>query len=199
LTVTKKSSAHATPRAASADNHTLWQHAAAFAARAHRNQMRRDGRTPYVSHVVRVALTVTQVFECHDPLVLTAALLHDTIEDTTTDYDELEEKFGRQVAECVAALTKNMALPETRREDEYDQRLAEADWRARLIKLADVYDNFCDTETGPEEKEAKRRKEAYEKCLRALELAQPDSGRADTQRAIAAVESLIARYRKKPY
>ncbi len=89
----------------------LFQEAAAFAARAHRHQLRKDGRTPYVSHVVRVALTVTQVFWCDDPVVLAAALLHDTIEDTTTDYDDLAERFGKEVADCVAALTKNMTLP----------------------------------------------------------------------------------------
>src|SRR2546430_1073016 len=108
----------------SAPRPELFQEAAAFAARAHRHQTRKDGKTPYVSHLVRVALTVTQVFGCDDPIVLAAALLHDTIEDTTTDYDDLVERFGREAADCVAALTKNMSLPEKEREREYDHRLA---------------------------------------------------------------------------
>ena len=127
----------------------LFQEAVAFAARAHRHQLRKDGKTPYVSHVVRVALTVTQVFGCDDETVLCAALLHDTIEDTTTDYDDLAERFGKPITDCVAALTKNMSLPEDAREDEYDRRIAKATWRARLVKLADVYDNFCDIESWP--------------------------------------------------
>ena len=63
--------------------------AVAFAARAHRPQVRKDGQTPYVSHVFRVAMIVTQVFGVHEPKILTAAVLHDTIEDTTTDYDDI--------------------------------------------------------------------------------------------------------------
>jgi (p)ppGpp synthase/HD superfamily hydrolase len=52
-----------------------------------------------------VALTVRQVFGVDDEVALAAALLHDTIEDATTDYDDLIEAFGREVAEAVAALT----------------------------------------------------------------------------------------------
>src|SRR5262249_26269912 len=161
-----------------ADRPQLFQDAAAFAARAHRHQLRKDGRTPYISHVMRVALIVTQVFWCDDAVALAAALLHDTIEDTTTDYDELVERFGKDVADCVAALTKNMALPEMEREREYDARIAKADWRVRLVKLADTYDNFCDVGTWPKEKKSEQRHEAYKKCLRAIELAQADG--ADT-------------------
>src|SRR6185436_5378978 len=122
----------------------MWQEATAFAARAHEHQKRRDGRTPYFAHPVRVALTVRDLFACADQTALCAALLHDTIEDTMADFDEIEEAFGRPVARCVAALTKNMALPEKERERDYDARLGAADWRARLVKLADVYDNLCD-------------------------------------------------------
>lgn len=121
-----------------------WQHAASFAARAHAGQLRKDGRTPYVAHVFRVALTVRHVFACDDETALCAALLHDTIEDTATDYDDVEKHFGEAVADCVAALTKNMLLREDRRERDYDARLADAPWQARLVKLADVYDNACD-------------------------------------------------------
>jgi (p)ppGpp synthase/HD superfamily hydrolase len=172
----------------------LWQDAAAFAARAHRHQIRKDDRTPYVSHVFRVAMTVRDVFGCEDGTVLAAALLHDTIEDTTTDYEDLEERFGREVADIVSFLTKNMAMPEEEREEEYDARLAMADWRARLIKLADVYDNYCDVKNWPiTEQSGDRTAKAREKCLRALELAAADRGRPETERAVGVVRALIAR------
>src|SRR5712671_6096092 len=122
----------------------LWQQAASFAARAHLNQVRKDGSTPYFSHPARVAMTVAHVFGCEDEVVIAAAFLHDTIEDTQTDYDDIEEHFGKPVADCVAALTKNMILPESRREKDYYERLRRADWRARLVKLGDAYDNYCD-------------------------------------------------------
>lgn len=172
---------------------SILQDAAAFASRAHRHQVRKDGRTPYASHVFRVALTVRQVFGCEDPVVLAAALLHDTIEDTTTDYDDLHGRFGAGVADCVAALTKNMALREGEREAEYDARLARADWRARLVKLADAYDNLCDARTsaaGVEEK-------YFTRCLRALGLAGADRGRPEIDRAVRALEDLMAQERAR--
>src|SRR5207249_11061268 len=86
--------------------------AVAFAARAHDGQTRKDGRTPYVSHVFRVCLILRHVFGLDDSQALTAAALHDTVEDTTTDFDDVEESFGRDVAEWVAALSKDKRLPE---------------------------------------------------------------------------------------
>ena len=118
--------------------------AAAFAARAHRHQVRKDRETPYVSHVVRVCLVVRHVFGFDDPKMLAAALLHDTIEDTSTDCDDIIEQFGDEVAAWVAALTKDMRLPEDPREAEYKQTLAAAPWQVKACKLADIYDNLGD-------------------------------------------------------
>lgn len=167
------------------------QEAIAFASRSHRNQVRRDGRTPYSSHVMRVMTTCAVVFACPDPVILAAAALHDTIEDTTTDYEDIAEKFGKDVAECVAALTKNMALPEEAREREYDARLAAAPWQARLIKLADVFDNLCDIESyAPEKREAKRR-DAIDRAKRAVALAMPDAHHPPVATGIGAVLTLL--------
>lgn len=171
----------------------MWQLAAAFAARAHRHQLRKDGSTPYFSHVVRVAFTVSQVFGCQDETTLAIALLHDTIEDTTTDYDDLAEKFGEVVADGVAALTKNMALKEAIREPAYDAQLAQAPWYVRLVKLADAYDNLCDTPTVKPEQVAERRKEALVRARRAIALANADAAEhPETRTAIAALGKLMA-------
>jgi len=185
------------PASLSTDRRELFQEATAFAARAHRHQLRKDGRTPYISHVTRVALTLTQVFRCDDPIALAAALLHDTIEDTTTDYDDLHERFGKEVADAVAALTKNMTLPEKEREEEYHDRIARADWRVRLVKLADVYDNYCDVDSWPKDKQAKQRRKAYEKCEEAIKVARTDAKDPLMATAIQAVERLIAANRKR--
>src|SRR5438132_11061847 len=90
--------------------------AVAFAARAHRGQLRKDGATPYVSHVFRACLVVRHVFGFDDERMLTAALLHDTIEDTTTDFDDVTERFGPEVAAWVACLSKDKRLPDDQRE-----------------------------------------------------------------------------------
>jgi guanosine-3',5'-bis(diphosphate) 3'-pyrophosphohydrolase len=172
----------------------LWQRAASYAAWAHRHQVRKDGRTPYVAHVFRVAMTVSQVFGHGDETTAAVALLHDTIEDTTTDYEDLERRFGAVVADGVALLTKNMALPEPRREAAYDAQLAGAPWWVKLVKLADVYDNVCDVDTSSPEHVAERRRDALEKCRRAVVLARGDASAEPTLlKAAALVEALVAR------
>jgi (p)ppGpp synthase/HD superfamily hydrolase len=123
----------------------LLYRASNLASQLHRHQLRKDGVTPYIAHLHRVAMHLRHVFGCDDPTILAAGLLHDAIEDTTADFDEIAEATTPGVASLVAALTKDMRLPEAEREAAYDQQLAAAPWQARLIKLADVYDNLCDS------------------------------------------------------
>jgi (p)ppGpp synthase/HD superfamily hydrolase len=119
--------------------------AIAFAARAHRHQLRKDGQTPYFSHPVRVAFIANQVFGLTDRRVLTAAVLHDTIEDTTSDCDDIIERFGLDVAQWVAALTKDKRLPDEEREKAYAAGLATGGWQVHVCKFADIYDNLLDS------------------------------------------------------
>jgi guanosine-3',5'-bis(diphosphate) 3'-pyrophosphohydrolase len=169
----------------------FFQEACGFAARRHRFQTRKDGSTPYVAHLMRVALTVTIVFECADRVAVLAALLHDTIEDTTTDYEDVEERFGADVADCVACLTKNMALPEKERDTEYEERLSRGPWQARLVKLADCYDNLSDA--GSEAKgEKPRLPKAIEHARMALRITKDEPGPGGvTGRARAKLEALV--------
>lgn len=166
----------------------LLQRATSFAARAHQHQLRKDNATPYIAHPVRVALIVEHLFGCRDMNAIAAAILHDTIEDCKVDYDDIESRFGTDVAMLVVALTKNMLLRENAREADYDARLAAADWRARLIKLADTYDNY--TDTAGISPDMKRR--ATERIHRAIALATPDAAHhPETKAAIAAVIALV--------
>jgi guanosine-3',5'-bis(diphosphate) 3'-pyrophosphohydrolase len=119
--------------------------AIAFAARVHRYQLRKDDKTPYASHVFRVCLILRHVFGIDDPRVLQAAVLHDTIEDTTTDCDDLSERFGADVAGWVACLSKDKRLPEKEREAAYVAGLAKAPWQVKACKLADIFDNLVDS------------------------------------------------------
>lgn len=89
-------------------------------------------------------MTVRHVFGIDDEVALCVALLHDTIEDTTTDYDDLSREFGREVAEAVACLTKDTRLPEDLREAVYHAVIAGGPWQARVVKLADAFDNVTD-------------------------------------------------------
>ena len=145
---------------------TPWQRAASFAARKHAGQLRKDGQTPYFAHPVRVAMIVRHVFGQADETALVAALLHDVIEDTTVDYDELKDEFGGDVADAVAALSKDSRLPEEQREAEYDRQLSVASWQARLVKLADVYDNYCDARSDQERAKYAEKAERAIRCAR---------------------------------
>ncbi len=140
------------------NTHEPLMEAIAFAARAHAGQKRRDGKTPYVSHVFRVAMTLALVFGVRDPEMLTAAVLHDTLEDTNTDFDDLEERYGRKIAYWVALLSKDKRLPEAEREKAYQRQLATAPSEVKLIKLADMHDNFLDSKNARPKQAKKTRK-----------------------------------------
>jgi guanosine-3',5'-bis(diphosphate) 3'-pyrophosphohydrolase len=166
------------------------QDAVAFAARAHDGQYRKDGATPYISHVLRVCLIVRDLFAFDDPRMLIAAVLHDTIEDTTTDFDDIEERFGREIATWVAYLTKDKRLPDDERERAYLDRLMEAPWQVQVCKLADIYDNLCDVANLPSARRphALHRAEQYFVALKQTKA-------PEAMKPIALVERLLAELR----
>ena len=129
------------------DEFSLVLQATAFAARAHRHQIRKDARTPYVSHPFRVCMILRELLGVADPECLATALLHDTIEDTTTDYDDIREAFGPNVARWVALLTKDKRMEEDAREEAYFATLAQSVWQVHLCKLADIADNLYDSDS----------------------------------------------------
>ena len=118
--------------------------AASYAARKHNEQKRADGVTPYFAHVARVTLITRHLFNVTDQDVLTATLLHDVIEDTNTDHDEIAEIFGARVAKYVILLTKNKMLSKKLREMDYEQKLRRAPEPVQIAKLADAFDNLSD-------------------------------------------------------
>ena len=151
--------------------------AASFAARVHRHQLRKDGQTPYVAHPFRVCLIVRHVFGIDDPDTLTAALLHDTIEDTTTDYDDLAKQVRRSNRRVgLARSSKDMRMPEEEREAAYMKALAAAEPAVKIVKLADMFDNLTDSQhLSPEPRQ--RTLERSRKYLAALAENLPDVAR----------------------
>jgi guanosine-3',5'-bis(diphosphate) 3'-pyrophosphohydrolase len=132
-----------------------------FAAWKHRHQFRRDGVTPYIKHPRGVMLILRDEFGVFDIDTLAAGLLHDTIEDTATDYDEILERFGSRVADLVAVLTKDKRLPEARRERDYFAQLAKAPLAARLCKIADSLYNVRDADAKHRPKAAKKARKLF--------------------------------------
>jgi guanosine-3',5'-bis(diphosphate) 3'-pyrophosphohydrolase len=140
----------------SIDSQGLLAAADAFAARKHLHQFRRDGVTPYIEHPRGVMKILRDEFGVTDVDTLAAGLLHDTIEDTATDYDEILERFGARVADLVAVLTKDKRLPEVKRERDYFAGLAKAPLAARLCKIADSLYNVRDSDARHRPKAAKK-------------------------------------------
>ncbi|XP_055612942.1 guanosine-3',5'-bis(diphosphate) 3'-pyrophosphohydrolase MESH1, partial [Uranotaenia lowii] len=87
-----------------------------FAAVKHRNQRRKDSdKTPYINHPIGVAHILTAEGSVTDFEVVQAAILHDTVEDTETSFDEIEQKFGEKVRKLVEQVTDDKSLPKAER------------------------------------------------------------------------------------
>jgi (p)ppGpp synthase/HD superfamily hydrolase len=114
-----------------------------FAAGKHRDQRRKGTLAePYVNHLTEVALLVAEATRGEDTLSVMAALLHDTIEDTKTTAEELEQLFGPEVSGIVVELTDDKALPKAERKQLQVATAAQKSKRARLIKIADKTSNL---------------------------------------------------------
>jgi GTP diphosphokinase / guanosine-3',5'-bis(diphosphate) 3'-diphosphatase len=83
--------------------------AAAFAAKKHRHQRRKDAAaSPYINHPLALADILAREGGVEDARVIAAALLRDTLEDTETTLSELEARFGKRVAAIVAEVTDDI-------------------------------------------------------------------------------------------
>lgn len=123
------------------------QKAAAFATDAHESidQRRKFTNEAYIVHPQAVAEIVATVID--DPATLAAAWLHDVVEDTPTTLEEIESEFGAEIASLVADLT-DVSKPEdgnrAQRKAIDRAHTANADPRAKTVKLADVIHNIGD-------------------------------------------------------
>ena len=136
--------------------------AAEFAARKHRNQRRKDpDATPYINHPLALARLLWTEGRVHDPVVIAAALLHDTIEDTRTTRTELIRAFGREVADVVAEVTDNKRLHKKTRKRLQIEHAPHLSRNAKLVKLADKTCNLRDVATNAPAGWSLERRRAY--------------------------------------
>jgi GTP pyrophosphokinase len=119
-----------------------------FAARAHGDQKRQSGH-PYVSHAVEVCLILLDLLDARlDTTLACAALLHDVVEDTASTTQDIEKRFGREVASLVEGVTKLSGLHFDRREAAQAENFRKMmlsmvrDLRVVFIKLADRLHNM---------------------------------------------------------
>ena len=110
-----------------------------YARKKHGQAMRRNA--PAIDHVQSVVSNL-RAAGVGDPAIICAGWLHDTIEDGDTDYDDIYDQFGRDVADCVSALSKDKRLPKEERDRQYADQLTKAPWQAQVVKLADILANL---------------------------------------------------------
>ena len=116
-----------------------------FAAAKHRDQRRNDlPKSPYINHPINVATLLSEVGKIDDVVTLQAALLHDTVEDTNTTFEELEAEFGVEVTNVVREVTDDKSLPKVQRKMLQIEHSPHMSPRAKLVKLADKLHNLSD-------------------------------------------------------
>src|SRR5688572_15198561 len=145
-----------------ADTLDLVLKAAEFAAHKHRNQRRKDANaSPYVNHPIALARILRVDGGVDDPAVIVAALLHDTIEDTDTAYQEVRGRFGTRIADIVAEVTDTKWLKKGARKRLQISKASRATEGAKLVKLADKIANLRDIIANPPADWSVTRKREY--------------------------------------
>lgn len=132
-----------------------------FAAEKHSRQRRKDAdASPYVNHVIAVATLLATDGNVANEVILLAATLHDTVEDTQTTFAELEERFGSEVTALVRELTDNKSLPKAERKRLQIEHAADSSAAAKQLKIADKICNIRDvTDFPPTDWPLERRRE----------------------------------------
>ena len=136
-----------------------------FAAQAHHAQTRASGE-PYINHSVTVAATLVDLRL--DPVTIAAALLHDVAEDTGVTLNEVQARFGTEIASLVDGVTKLGKIEWMSREERQAESLRKmflamaSDIRIVLIKLADRLHNMRTIQYLPEWKQRRTSQETLD-------------------------------------
>jgi GTP pyrophosphokinase len=146
-------------------NTALIEKAYVFSARVHEGQTRLSGG-PYLSHPLEVAYLLSQMGL--GPVTVACGLLHDTVEDTDTTLDDLDEYFGEEVADVVNGITKIGQLvfgDRITQQAEYIRKMILSmshDIRVLLVKLADRVHNMRTLGFQPHDKQEMIAKETLD-------------------------------------
>lgn len=148
------------------EEEALLRKALEFATEAHTGQKRKNGED-YIIHPRAAAIILGQIFPC--PIALAAALLHDVHEDTGVSLEDIQKRFGEEIARLVDGVTK---LGHVRFRNSTDKYYVEnlrklffatsEDIRVILIKLADRIHNMRTISHIPEDKQIKVASETLE-------------------------------------
>lgn len=116
-----------------------------FAAEKHRFQRRKDEKeSAYITHPIQLVEQLWNIGEVRDSSVLTAALMHDVIEDTSTEDAEIAAKFGQKILGIVKEVSDDKTLPKLIRKALQVEHASSLSFEAKLVKLADKICNVRD-------------------------------------------------------
>ena len=118
-----------------------------FAKKAHKGQTRKGSNAPYIEHPLEVVEIVKTMTDDED--IWSAAILHDTVEDTEVTQEDIYKKFGKRISELVASNTENKreSLPASetwkiRKQETLDRLSGTKDLAEKIIVLADKLSNI---------------------------------------------------------
>ncbi len=136
--------------------------AAHFAAQCHAAQKRKgDAGEPYINHLIEVAELIACSGEVLDTNLVMAGFLHDTVEDTGVSPQELEQRFGGDVASLVMEVTDDKSLPKEMRKALQVKNAPQKSPRAQTLKLADKISNLRSLLSSPPANWSTERKREY--------------------------------------
>jgi len=118
------------------------QEALEFSFQAHKGQKRKGSGVDYIAHPMTVALILAKIGVQED--VLIAGILHDIIEDTDFEKEDIKEQFGPIVAKLVEEVSEDKKLPYETRKRMAFEKISEMSREAILIKAADTLANLTD-------------------------------------------------------
>ena len=138
--------------------------ALAFAAHKHKDQRRRDvDASPYINHPISLADILCNEAHITDIDTICGALLHDTVEDTETTAEELEQVFGAAIRDIVMDVTDDTTLSKLERKQAQIDHAAHISDKAKLVKLADKISNLRDMiDNAPADWTLQRRQEYFD-------------------------------------
>ena len=117
-----------------------------FASKAHNGQLVPSSDIPYINHIGLVAMEAMSAIAnggVENPdLLIQCALLHDTVEDTSITYENIENEFGVEVADGVLALSKDLNLPKSEQMFYSLARIRLQPKEIWMVKLADRITNL---------------------------------------------------------
>lgn len=133
-----------------------------FAAQKHVDQRRKGAKEePYVNHVIEVGDLISQHTAGKNTDAVVAGILHDTIEDTGTSYEELKREFGENVADIVRECTDDKSLPKAERKRLQAESAAHKSDEAKMVKMADKTSNLRSILASPPANWDEKRKVEY--------------------------------------